>query len=59
MTKDVISTAPESTLIDVVQTLEQNEISALPVVDGDRAVGMISSDLLTRRSLLRLLQVRD
>jgi glutamate dehydrogenase (NAD(P)+) len=59
MTKKVISTRPDHTLIDVVQTLEQNEISAMPVVDGDHAVGLVSSDLLTRRSLLRLLQVSN
>lgn len=57
MTQQVISTAPNNTLLDIVQALEHHEISAMPVVDGNHVIGMVSSDLLTRRSLLRLLHV--
>ena len=56
MTRQVISAAPTDGLLDVVRTLEHYEISAMPVVDGKSVLGMVSSDLLARRSLLRLLQ---
>jgi glutamate dehydrogenase (NAD(P)+) len=39
-----------------VRKLEYHEISAMPVVQGGFVQGMISADLLARRSLLRLLQ---
>jgi len=56
MTKTVIAAEPDDGLLDVIRKLEVHEISAMPVVDGKLVLGMISSDLLARRSLLRLLQ---
>jgi CBS domain-containing protein len=39
-----------------VRRLESYEISAMPVVDGGQVRGVISGDLLARRTLYRLLQ---
>ncbi|MCJ7537607.1 MAG: CBS domain-containing protein [Anaerolineales bacterium] len=56
MTRDVISVDPQDGILDVIRKLEHHEISAMPVVSGKSVLGMVSSDLLARRSLLRLLQ---
>ncbi|TET81318.1 MAG: CBS domain-containing protein [Anaerolineales bacterium] len=56
MTSNVISVAPDEGILEMVRKLEHHEISAMPVVDDGVVVGMVSSDLLARRSLLRLLQ---
>ena len=60
MTQAVVAAHPDDSLVDVIRKLEHHEISAMPVVDGRTVLGMVSSDLLARRSLLRLLQsLRD
>lgn len=56
MTRDVISVDPQDGILEVIRKLEHHEISAMPVVSGKSVLGMVSSDLLARRSLLRLLQ---
>ncbi|MCB9134120.1 MAG: CBS domain-containing protein [Anaerolineales bacterium] len=56
MTRNVVTAAPESTILDMVRQLEYHSISAMPVVDHGTVRGMVSADLLARRSLLRLLQ---
>jgi glutamate dehydrogenase (NAD(P)+) len=56
MTADVVTCTPEATIIDCIRTLENHAISAMPVVESDRAVGVITSDVLTRKTLLKLLQ---
>jgi CBS domain-containing protein len=56
MTREVISADPQDGILDVIRKLEHHEISAMPVVSGNAVLGMVSSDLLARRSLLRLLQ---
>jgi glutamate dehydrogenase (NAD(P)+) len=56
MTRKVIYAAPKDGILEVIRKLEHHEISALPVVSGKSVLGMISSDLLARKSLLRLLQ---
>jgi glutamate dehydrogenase (NAD(P)+) len=56
MTKDVISAAPGCSILEMVTELEQNQFSAMPVVDDGKVLGMVSSDLLTQRYLLRLLR---
>jgi CBS domain-containing protein len=56
MTREVIAADPMDGILDVIRKLEYHEISAMPVVDGKSVLGMVSSDLLARRSLLRLLQ---
>jgi CBS domain-containing protein len=56
MSPAVIAANPNESILDVIRKLEVHEISAMPVVDQGRVVGMITSDVLARRSLLRLLQ---
>jgi glutamate dehydrogenase/leucine dehydrogenase/CBS domain-containing protein len=56
MTRQVISADPQDGILEVIRKLEHHEISAMPVVSGKAVLGMVSSDLLARRSLLRLLQ---
>ena len=56
MTREVISVAPGCSILDMVTELEQNQISAMPVVDDGKVLGMVSSDLLAQRYLLRLLR---
>ena len=56
MTRNVISASPTEGILDMIRKLEYHEISAMPVVDGGAVLGMVSADLLARRSLLRLLQ---
>ena len=56
MTRQVISADPQDGILEVIRKLEHHEISAMPVASGKAVLGMISSDLLARKSLLRLLQ---
>lgn len=56
MTRQVISASPDEGIMDLIRKLEHHEISAMPVVSGKVVLGMVSSDLLARRSLLGLLQ---
>jgi glutamate dehydrogenase (NAD(P)+) len=56
MTQEVITVAPTDGILDVIRKLEHYEISAMPVVADRVVLGMVSTDLLARRSLYRLLQ---
>jgi glutamate dehydrogenase (NAD(P)+) len=56
MTREVITARPDDNILDLVRKLEHHDISAMPVVAEGEVLGMISTDLLARRSLLRLLQ---
>ena len=56
MNRDVISAAPGCSILDTVTVLEQNQFSAMPIVDNGKVLGMVSSDLLAQRYLLRLLR---
>ncbi|HKY83832.1 MAG TPA: CBS domain-containing protein [Anaerolineales bacterium] len=56
MTRQVVTAAPGDSLLEVLRLLEHHGFSALPVVEGGRVVGVVSSDLLATRSLTRLLQ---
>jgi CBS domain-containing protein len=56
MTKRVVSAAPAARIPDIVRELEQNRISAMPVVEDGRVLGMVSSDLLAQRYLPQLLR---
>jgi glutamate dehydrogenase (NAD(P)+) len=56
MTREVIAAAPGDGILEMVQRLEHHDISAMPVVAGRVVQGMVSTDLLARRSLHRLLQ---
>src|SRR5262245_35505107 len=54
MTAGVVAAHPDDSLVEVIRKLEHHEISAMPVVEGSGVLGMVSTDLLARRSLLRL-----
>jgi len=56
MTADVITNSPDATIIDCIRKLENYEISAMPIVEKDKVIGVISGDILARRTLFRLLQ---
>jgi glutamate dehydrogenase (NAD(P)+) len=56
MSKKVISASPSDHILDMIRKLEIHEISAMPVVEHESVLGMVTADLLARRSLLRLLQ---
>lgn len=58
MSRQVISCSAEDSILDIVRKLEFYEISAMPVMAGNRVMGMISTDTLARRSLYRLLQTQ-
>jgi CBS domain-containing protein len=59
MSKNVISAAPEDSILEVTRRLEHHEITAMPVVAEGCVQGMISADILARRSLLKLLQTQQ
>ncbi len=55
MTPDPVTTAPDAPLPGAIDLLLRHKISGLPVLDGDRLVGIVTvTDLL--RALARLLQ---
>lgn len=56
MTRQVITADPQDGILEVIRKLEYHEISSMPVVSGKSVLGMVNSDLLARKSLLRLLQ---
>jgi len=56
MTADVITTGPDTTIIDCIRMLEHHEISAMPIVENNNVMGVISGDILARQTLFRLLQ---
>jgi homoserine O-acetyltransferase len=57
MTPHVISADPADSILDIITDLEQNQISAMPVIADGAVLGMVSSDLLAQRYLLRLLRL--
>ena len=59
MTREVIAVGPGDSILDVVRKLELHEISAMPVVENGRVLGVISGDILARRTLYRLLQAQE
>ena len=58
MTREVISASPDEGILEMVRKLEYHNISAMPVVEKGCVLGMVSADLLARRSLFRLLQTQ-
>jgi CBS domain-containing protein len=50
MTKNVITCAPDDNVVKVASTMHQRNVRHLPVVEGNRALGMISiRDVLNLR----------
>ncbi len=56
MSRQVITASLSDTILTIIRKLEHHEISAIPVIEGGVAKGVVSADLLARRSLLWLLQ---
>ena len=56
MSRDVITVGPDATIPQVLELLETHEITAMPVVEDGDVIGVISSHLLARKTLSRLLQ---
>ena len=56
MTRNVVYASPSDSILDIVRELEQNQISAMPVVEDGKVLGMINSDLLAHRYLLPYLE---
>jgi predicted transcriptional regulator len=54
-----VSASPADGFLDIVRELEQNQISAMPVVDDGKVLGMINSDLLAHRYLLQYLESQE
>ena len=59
MTTDLVSTGPDTSILNCIRMLENHEFSAMPVVDENRVLGIISGDILARKTLFRLLQTED
>jgi CBS domain-containing protein len=59
MTRTVVAACADDAILDVVRKLEYYEISAVPVVEKDVPIGVVSSDILAQRTLYRLLQAKD
>lgn len=59
MTADVIFAKPDTPVLDCVRILENHEISAMPIVENNQVKGVISGDILAKRTLFRLLQTMD
>ncbi len=54
MNPNVITIASDATVRDCVKVLKENKISGVPVVDGDKLVGII-----TERDILKLLKIPE
>jgi len=54
MTKDVITCKPSDPIQGVVKTMSAKDISGIPVVDGDKVVGIV-----TEADIMRLLAVPE
>ena len=48
MTTDVVSAAPQTAVLDAMDLMDTENIRHLPVVDGDRVVGIVSDRDLAR-----------
>jgi glutamate dehydrogenase/leucine dehydrogenase/CBS domain-containing protein len=59
MTRNVIFANPADSILDIVRELEQKQISAMPVVEDGNVLGMVNSDLLAQRYLLRYLESQE
>jgi CBS domain-containing protein len=54
----VITAAPDFSIVDIVRELEQFQISAMPVVENGKVLGMVNTDLIAQRYFLEFLQTR-
>ncbi|MBY8990809.1 MAG: CBS domain-containing protein [Candidatus Lokiarchaeota archaeon] len=56
MTKNVITASPDFSIVDIVRELEQYQISAMPVVEEGKVLGMVNADLIAQSYILEYLQ---
>ncbi len=56
MSREVILAEPGENLLSMLSKLETHEISALPVVENGKVLGMVSAGVLARRTLWHILQ---
>jgi CBS domain-containing protein len=54
MDRDVLSLSPDASVEDVATVLADNDVEAVPIVDGNRVVGLVSE-----WELIQLLLVED
>jgi len=59
MTKQIVTCPPEAGILEMVHLLELHKISAMPVVENGAVLGMVSADLLAKKSLAKLLQTQN
>jgi glutamate dehydrogenase/leucine dehydrogenase/CBS domain-containing protein len=59
MTKNVISASKNLTILDIVRELEQYQISAMPIVEDGKVLGLVSSDLIAQHYVLDYLQTQE
>lgn len=58
MTRKVITTNPEDTIVHAAQEMYERKIASLPVVDGEKLVGIVtSSDVM--RALIAIIGVHE
>lgn len=59
LTSQVITASPTDSIVDVARSLEQNQISAMPVVKDGKVEGLVNSDLLAHRFLMQIQQFQE
>ena len=47
MSKDIVFIKPDANLLEIAETMEKNDVNRLPVIEGNRLIGIISrADLI-------------
>jgi CBS domain-containing protein len=56
---EIFSVSPEATVFEAIEIMDEKNVGALPVMDGERLVGMFSERDYTRKIVLRGKRSRD
>jgi len=59
MSTDLVTCSPNETLAQVAVKLQQEDIGACPVLDGDKLVGIVTDRDITVRAVAKSLDVND
>ncbi|MBF0442731.1 MAG: CBS domain-containing protein [Oligoflexales bacterium] len=59
MTREVVTVGPDESILGCVRKLESFKISAIIVFDGREVLGLVSADLLAKKTLHGLLQTKQ
>jgi CBS domain-containing protein len=59
MTREVVTVAPDLPVREVARLLLEHRIGGIPVVDGDRVVGMITESDLFRHIILQEIELSE